>query len=427
MKIAIAGYGVEGEASYRYWSADSSNEVVIADQRDPDNKLPENVKAIIGEDAFEELDGFDLVIRTAGLAPDKIKTNGKIWSATNEFFAKCSAPIIGVTGTKGKGTTASIIDSILKMAGKKTWLVGNIGGRPALDMLDKIQPDDVVIYELSSFQLWDIERSPQVAVVLFIEQEHLDVHAGMEDYLEAKSNIARYQNPDNLVVYNQNNRYALEISELSPARKIGYPNPSAGHVKNNGFYYNEQKICSIDTLKIPGVHNQENACAAITVAWQFTQNTSAIEKGLADFQGLPHRLQLVRTVNEVSYYDDSIATTPSAAIAALRAFDNPKVIILGGSFKGSDFDELGQELTKHQVKAILIGKESIPIAKSCKKAGFRNFEILEEPTVKELVDKAKTLAEPGSVVLLSPAAASFGLFKDYKDRGDKFQQEVNKI
>ena len=193
MNIAIAGYGIEGKANYDYWVKDPANHLTIIDERDEASieDLPVDAATITGEAAFEKLQGFDLVIRTAGLAPHKIKTDGKVWSATNEFFAKCPAQIIGVTGSKGKGTTSSFIASILEAAGKKVWLVGNIG-TPSLTILDHIQPTDVVVYELSSFQLWDLERSPHVGVVLFIETEHLDVHLNMNDYVQAKIRLLRY-------------------------------------------------------------------------------------------------------------------------------------------------------------------------------------------------------------------------------------------
>ncbi|MBP9668310.1 hypothetical protein KBD70_01040, partial [Candidatus Saccharibacteria bacterium] len=192
MKIAIAGYGVEGQASYRYYASDENNTITIVDQSYPSVDMPKNVKTIIGEDAFKNLLGFDLVIRTPGLPPASIKTDGKIWSATNEFFAKCPAPIIGITGTKGKGTTASLVASILNKAGKKVWLIGNIG-IAALDVLQDIKAEDVVVYELSSFQLWDIEYSPKTAVLLFVEEEHLNIHYSKEDYFSAKMNITKFQ------------------------------------------------------------------------------------------------------------------------------------------------------------------------------------------------------------------------------------------
>jgi len=426
MKIAIAGYGLEGESSYRYWSNNSYNEVVIVDENQPKCELPDGVKTIIGSDAFLSLQDFDLVIRTAGLAPRKIKTNGKIWSGTNEFFDKCPAPIIGVTGSKGKSTTVSLITSILRQAGKKVWLIGNIG-KPALDELANIQKDDYVVYELSSFQLWDLEKSPHTAVVLFIEQEHLDVHANIDEYVSAKANITRYQTSDDLLIFNQSNTYARRISELSAAKLIGYTDAKSAHVVNDSFYYGEQKICSVNALQIMGKHHLDNACAAIDAIWQITSDIDVIEKGLKSFTGLPHRLKFVSEVNSVKYYDDSMSTTPSAAIAALNTFSGSEVIILGGSSKGSDYTNLGLELTKHDVNAILIGDEAETIAASCKNAGFNNFEIMQSPTATKIVERAKELSKPGGVVLLSPACASFGLFKNYADRGDQFIAAVKAL
>lgn len=426
MKIAIAGYGMEGESSYRYWSSDPKNQITIVDHRQPDCPVPAGVPTIIGSDAPEKLQNFDLAIRTPRMRPDMIKTDGKIWSVTNEFFAKCPAMIIGVTGSKGKGTTASLIDSILREAGKKTWLIGNIG-KPALDVLGEIKPDDIVIYELSSFQLWDIEKSPRIAVVLFIEKDHQDVHSSMDEYVEAKANISRYQTSDDILIYNKSNDYAARIAEGSTAKRIAYQDESGAHVKNGYFYFGSEQICPTSALKIPGEHNQDNACAAIDAVWQITNDKIAIEKGLKNFHGLPHRLQFVREVDGVKYYDDSIATTPSSAIAALKSFTGPKVIILGGSSKGSDFDELGKELTKHDVKAILIGDEAEGIAIACRNNGFNIFEIIENPTMKIIVERARNLAQSGGVVLLSPASASFGLFKNYADRGEQFSAAVKEL
>ena len=427
MKIAIAGYGIEGQENYRYWSQIPGNEVTIVDEKGTGAPLPEGVASIVGPNAFKQLQGFDMVIRTAGLPPRAISTDGKVWSATNEFFEKCPAPIIGVTGSKGKGTTASLIASILENAGQKVWLVGNIG-ISALSVLADIKPNDIVVYELSSFQLWDVERSPQVAVVLYIEQEHLDVHADMQEYVEAKAQITRHQIPADILIYNQNNQYATTIADGSSAQKVGYPAEETAHVYDGWFYYGQQQLVSVDTLVLPGAHNIENAVAAIDAIWPFTQDSSAIETGLADFTGLPHRLAFVKTVNGVDYYDDSIATTPSSAIAALRAFpDSAKVIILGGSSKGSDFSKLANELTQHSVQAVLIGDEAVSIEAALKAAEFTHYVILPDATAVDFTKKTAELAQPGSVVLLSPAAASFGMFKNYIDRGEQFIAAVNSL
>lgn len=429
MKIAIAGYGLEGEENYHYWSADPSNELTIVDESEsPKRPLPEGAHALLGEGVFSRLDDFDLVVRTAGLAPHKLHTNAKVWSATNEFFSKCPAPIIGVTGSKGKGTTGSLITSMLRAAGKTVWLVGNIG-TPSLSVLGDIQPNDVVVYEMSSFQLWDIQSSPSTAVVLYIEQEHLDVHSSMDEYVAAKENITRFQTVDDILVYNAENEHASGIASRSQARKVAYPSDNAAHIKDGHFYYGNQKLCSVDVLQLRGEHNQYNALAAIDAVWSYTQDATVITRGLGDFAGLPHRLAYVMTVRDVAYYDDSIATTPSSAIAALRSFgaDIPKVIILGGSSKGSDFSELARELTRHNVQVVLMGTEAARIAAACDAVGYTAYDIITDATAEQLVKKASQLALPGGVVLLSPAAASFGLFKDYADRGDQFIAAVKHL
>lgn len=433
MKIAIAGFGVEGQSNYAYWAKDPNNELTIVDERSPEDipNLPDGVMLLTGENVFSQLHDFDMVIRTAGLAPHKITTNGTVWSATNEFFAKCPAPIIGVTGSKGKGTTSSLIASILEAAGKKVWLVGNIG-LASLDVLAQIQPDDIVVYELSSFQLWDAKKSPQTAVVLMIEQEHLDVHRNMEDYIEAKANIARWQTQADLLVFNEENTFASRIATASTAHKIGVPSLDAAHIDEaqHVFMYGGTVLCSIDALRIPGVHNRANALAAIAAVWPITQDVAAIKAGLNNFKGLPHRLAYVATVNDIAYYDDSIATTPGSAIAALRAFPNqPKVIILGGSYKGSDFSELARELAAQTqpTQAIVIGAEAPRIMAALNEAGFTQYEVLENATASLFTRRAAELAQPGGVVLLSPSAASFGLFKNYADRGEQFIAAVHSL
>ena len=441
MKIAIAGYGVEGQENYAYWSTDPANEVTIVDERgDGGAPYAHGAATMLGPGVFQHLDNFDLVIRTAGLAPRKIQTNGKVWSATNEFFARCPAPIIGVTGSKGKGTTASLIAAMLEAAGKKVWLVGNIGV-PALSVLAEVQPDDIVVYELSSFQLWDLQQSPHTAVVLFIEQEHLDVHRDMEEYVEAKAQITRHQTAEDLLIFNANNRYSQQIAESSAAQKVGYPSSQTAHVSDGYFYYGEQRLCSVDALQLQGAHNQENAVAAIDAIWQYTHDTEAIERGLKAFVGLPHRLAYVATVNGVDYYDDSIATTPTSAIAGVRAFPERDIIlILGGSYKGSDFSELAQEIQQENarraehntaIRVLLIGDEAKRIASAFDAVTFTSYEILDTVTPQNAAEvftrRAAEIARPDTVVLLSPAAASFGLFKNYADRGAQFIAAVRDL
>ncbi len=432
MKIAIAGYGAEGKVSYEYYKA-RGDEVVIADERAiPAEELPAGVQAITGEGTFSQLDDFDLVIRTAGLAPHKIKTNGKIWSATNEFFAECPAPIIGVTGTKGKGTTSSLIAAILKAAGKNVHLVGNIG-MPALQVLKDIQAEDIVVYELSSFQLWDLERSPQVAVVLGIEPDHLDIHLDYTDYIAAKGHSTDHQSTADRVVFNVGNEAAVSIAGLSVGQRLPYPSERTAHVRGSYFYYGDNELCETNQLQLPGEHNIENACAAITAVWPWVQEPAVIAEGLRSFDGLPHRLKFVREVNGVRYFDDSIATTPGSAIAALKAFGEQKVIILGGSDKGAEYEEVIRMCRDTNTEVIAIGQTGAKIQELCLKFGVNCERV--EGGMTEAVKRASEIAVNetergyylGGVVILSPASASFDQYKNYADRGDQFIAAVEEL
>jgi len=426
MKIAIAGYGVEGRANYKYFADRFPDaNITIVDE----NKLsdtPGEAEVLTGSGVFSKLADFDLVVRTPQLAPGRIKTNGKIWSGTNEFFDKCPAPIIGVTGTKGKGTTCSLITSILEVAGKKVHLLGNIGV-PALEVLPRISPEDIVVFELSSFQLWDLEQSPQTAVVLMIEPDHLDVHADFDEYVSAKSNIARHQEASDLIVYHPTNQFSRQIAMLSRGRKQRYfvPEDGAVYVEANNFCVQGHAICSVGTLHIVGPHNLENACAAISVAYQFTDDHRAIEQGLSSFTGLPHRLKLVAEVNGIKYYDDSISTTPGSAIAALRSFDQPKTIILGGSDKGADYGEVIEECRQQQAQVVAIGKTGETIHELANKHGVKSYRV--NGLMPEVVAQTAKVSQPGSVVLLSPASASFDQYANYIDRGEKFITAVAKL
>lgn len=430
MKIAIAGYGLEGETNYAYWATQGGHDITIVDEKQqPDREIPTGLSTILGPDAFSKLQGFDLVVRTAGLAPTRIVTDGKIWSATNEFFEKSPVPIIGVTGTKGKGTTASLIASIFEASGRKAWLVGNIG-TSALDALEYIGSEDIVVFELSSFQLWDLERSPHTAVVLLIEPDHLNVHKDMQEYVHAKGEIRAHQKEGDMCFYHPTNKYSREIADRSSqgtTMRYGIPDDGAVYARDGEFWQKSEVICPTNILKLIGDHNIDNACAAISVARAYGLSIDAIEDGLASFSGLPHRLKFVREVEGVRYYDDSIATTPSSAVAALRSFDQSKVIILGGSAKGSDFSVLAREMVQHQVYAVLIGDEAPTIAAALNAENFSAYEIIENATMPAVVARAHTIAKAGSVVLLSPSSASFGLFKDYADRGDQFIAAVNSL
>lgn len=435
MRVAIAWYGAEGQSSYRYYESLGYDVTIVTPKVSPDFPLPEGAKSIVGEDAFLKLGDFDVVVRSAHIAPSLIETSGKIWSCTNEFFARCPAPIIGVTGTKGKGTTCSLIASILKSAGKQVHLVGNIGV-PPLDVLPSIESTDVVVFELSSFQLWDLEKSPHVAVVLMIEPDHLDVHRDFAEYVGAKSNIRRHQGQDDLCIYHPTNIYSKQIAMADgwpedeyeqsafreSARRYAIPDDAMVYVENGNFCVERQIICGADDLQLVGQHNLDNACAAISASRVFTVDNEATGEGLRSFHGLPHRLKFVDEINGVKYYDDSIATTPGSAIASINSFAGPKIIILGGSDKGADFTELVEVIRQTGTRVIAIGQTGRQIADLCRENNVLVKEV--DGLMDEVMLAVDQASSAGDTVILSPASASFGQYKNYSDRGNQFVKYV---
>lgn len=410
---------------------------IVDEKAQPTRPLPEGAQTILGETALEQLDQFDMVVRTAGLAPTKLHTTAKVWSATNEFFVQCPAPIIGVTGSKGKGTTCSLVTSILRTAGYTVHLVGNIGV-PALEVLPDIESDHIVVYELSSFQLWDIERSPHRAAVLLIEPDHLDVHTDFAEYIGAKANIVKYQSRSDIAVYHPTNQWSLAIAKNQPqfathAAKYGAADNGNSeletvYVDGDRFVTTRDRvICETSAVVLPGVHNLDNACAAMSLCIGYDVSDEQFAAGLTAFEGLPHRLKFVAEKQGVKYYDDSIATTPGSAIASLRAFAEPKLLILGGSSKGADFTELAHVVRDTEVrKVLLIGDEADRIAAVFAQEGVTVAEKVAG-TMADVVARAAELAQPGDVVALSPACASFGMFRNYIDRAEQFIAAVEAL
>ena len=415
MKVAILGHGIEGKSAEEYFKKHNAEVTVF----DPFNGTTDEVA---------QLGSFDLVMRSPSIPPHADKD----WSSITKYFLKhCPCPIIGVTGTKGKGTTCSLIASLLEKLGHKIWLVGNIG-KPALDILDDVHPDDVVVYEMSSFQLWDVEQSPHFAVVLRLEPDHLNVHVDYDDYVNAKSHITAFQTSDDVCVYYRDNVDSCKIAELSQGHKLSYP------IRGN----RSQIEIALKNLSIVGAHNGENAEAALTVVAAFENKSldellqsdpQKIAQGLHDFYGLPHRMQFVRKFNNVSYYDDSFATNTASLSVALKSFPGtPSILILGGQDKtnNADLPEIVQILqnTKELKHTILIGESGHALA--------QNFDLPDSTLAESLADAvviAKQHAEKyantkaDSVVLFSPTAASFDMFESAYVRGDEFQKLVKDL
>lgn len=430
MKVAILGYDTEGRASFDYFTA-LGHEVTICDQK-TSLETPVGSENVLGAAYLDNLDRFDLVIRTAGMPPSVIldKNPGlddKITTQINEFLRICPTKnVIGVTGTKGKGTTSTLIANMLAGAGKDVQLGGNIGV-PPFTFLDKLSADSWVVLELSSFQLVDLRLSPHLAVCLMVVPEHLDWHSDMPDYIAAKSRLFMHQQVDDTAIFFAGNELSTQIASASQGKKIPYFALPGAVVENDQIVIDKQIICQTDELKLLGEHNWQNACAAVTTAWQVTQDVPVLRSILTTFNGLPHRLELVRTLAGVSYYDDSFGTTPDTAIVALQAFTQPKVLILGGSDKGASYEALAHAVSKGNVRQVLlIGEQAARLQQALEAAQYTNF-LPGGTTMKEIVANAKSHARTGDVVLLSPACASFDMFKDYKDRGAQFSAAVQSL
>ena len=425
MKIGILGYGKEGKSAEKYFKT-KTNEIEIID-----NFTTEELQQ-------KDFSQFDLILRSPSVHPQS-----NFSSMTKYFFDHCPCPIIGVTGTKGKGTTCSIITDLLKNLDKNVYLIGNIGN-PALDILDQLGTNDIVVYEMSSFQLWDLHKSPHIAVILGIEPDHLNVHDNYTDYINAKANIAKHQSPDDFCIYYRNNPDSSQIAEQSFARKISYP------------IINDYLDTITAHLAIPGQHNRENAQAALLAVASFyqlplenflEQYHKTIIQTLENFHGLPHRLQYLRELNGVKYYDDNFSTTPTSLKVALEAFpNNPIVLIAGGRDKtaNQDLPEIANLIQNTSAIAhlILIGESgqelysllSEKMLENITKAGSLSEAVNLATATAEKIVQSNHLQNPPSndttktpIVLMSPAAASFDMFESVYDRGAQFQKLVQDL
>lgn len=443
MKIAILGFEREGRAAYDYWGP--GNEITICD-RNPDVILPPHVDSQLGEDYLHDLNRFHLVVRTPSLHPrDILAANddrilSKITTGTEEFFRNCPANVIGVTGTKGKGTTSTLIAEILRAAGKNVHLGGNIGIAPLAMLKNNIQPDDWVVLEMSNFQLIDSRVAPHIAVCLMVAPEHLDWHTDMAEYIHSKQNMFRYQRDNDLAIFNRLNDYSTEVAGVSPALKISYEVPAidqepqevqGAYVHGDILCYNDQEVCMVSDVKLLGRHNLENICAAVAATWELIDNNTAlIKKVVSGFKGLPHRLEFVGISNGLQFYNDSFAATPEAAAAAIQAVPGKKVVICGGFDRGLDFTVIAKAVKQYTAQIehmLLIGQSGPRIAKALEMEGLHNFSVSQAKTMPEVVGAAVELAKAGDTVLLSPGAPSFDMFKDFEQRGELFKESVTKL
>lgn len=436
-KIAVIGEGLEGKSSVEFLTRHGA-QVEVRDKNSHSAKASRDKQ---GENYLVGLDKFDLIVRSPGVNLGKIINNqpsiiNKVTSQTKLFMDLCPSPIIGVTGTKGKGTTSTLIYEMLKAEGRDAYLGGNIGV-PPFEFLESLHGDSWVVLEMSSFQLQDLDKSPHIAAVLMITSEHLDYHKDVYEYIDAKRNILKHQTASDFAVINRDYPVSVE-SDIHTEGKI-YLVSREREVEEGCFAlgnqiilrFNGNSIPVIDTreLLLRGDHNHENACSATMAAYLAGVKVGTITKTLQSFKGLEHRLELIDTINGVEYFNDSFSTVPETAIAAILAFNQPEILFLGGSSKNSDFTELGEVLgSRENIKAIIvIGKEWERIKEKIKTVRPETLIIEGAQNMQQMVAAASKIAVPGDVVLLSPACASFDKFKNYKDRGNQFKEEVTKL
>lgn len=455
--IGIIGFGKEGQAVARFLRRHGLHALVFDEQ--PRSAFPEELVRELEGVGFvfqmgapiTDFSGVNIVFRSPGFhrlhpALRAAEAAGLIvTSQTKWFLEQCSAQVIGVTGTKGKGTTVSLIARCLEQAiaqggvGEKispnaaVFVTGNIGKTDPLDLLEVLEPKDFVVFELSSFQLQDVTTSPHIAVCLMVTSEHLDHHKSLEEYHAAKAPIASYQELDDAVIYAVDYEVSRRIGQLSRGTRYGYSRADSVQpgvsVRDEVFIFRgtpEDGEIDVHTRILRGKHNLENMAAAALAALAAGVPLPVIQHALVSFPGLEHRLEYVRTVNGVSYYNDSFATTPESTMAAIAAFDVPKVVILGGSEKNSDFHTLAKRIaeTKTIRGLILIGVTAPRIIDALQTAGYTGLYVTGAATMREIGEQIIQVAQPGDVVLLSPACASFGMFENYKGRGKQFKSYV---
>ncbi len=446
-KICILGFGREGKSTYRVLKRYlASPGIIIADSNPSCNdeftkefSNTENVSVICGDHYLDALADCDIMIKSPGIPFKKIKEKGTlppITSQTEIFLELFRDQVIGVTGTKGKSTTVSLLYDIFVNAGKEVILGGNIG-IPPLDFIEKVNENTLVVFEMSSHQLENIRVSPSVAVLLNIFQEHLDHYESYRHYQLSKFNIARWQKPGDVFIFNG-------MSEL--IRKLLSENDTASlKMLIHCNQVDETGICCMDDdliindgageicienfctqRKLPGDHNLTNILAAAMAAWMKGVSPEKIQSTVASFHGLPHRLEFVGQRNGAFYYNDSISTIPESTIEALKTFRGVHTLLLGGFDRGVDYSQLINWLIEHPVKEILfIGKAGARMAHELEKLNpgiLKQFMLFHD--FESAVQTAFRLTPAGNICLLSPAAASYDMFRNFEHRGEKFRQMI---
>lgn len=448
-KVAIIGLGVSNLPMLDYLH-NLNAKVSIFDRKDREKFEEEviskiekyNFNLFTGENNLENLNGFDIIFRSPSCRPDKPEIlkeveRGAILTSEIEMVLKLApCKIIGVTGSDGKTTTTSLIYAILKDAGYNCFLGGNIG-IPLFTEIKNMTPNDIVVLEMSSFQLMNMEVSPNISVITNIAPNHLDIHKSYEEYIDSKKNIFRNQKENDTLVLNYDNEITKKFIKEAKGNVIYFSSKSK---LDNGVIFDDGliKICkdgirrhvlAQKDMKLRGIHNCENACAAIAATASLVSVEDQI-KTIEDFSGVEHRLELVRNINGINWYNDSIGTSPSRTIAGLNSFNEKIVLIAGGYDKHLDYTPIAKPIVNNVSKLILMGATADKIHDAVIKEltlEHKSMPIYHCNTLKETVELANQIAEEGEIVLFSPASASFDLFKNFAERGNKFKELVNEL
>ena len=439
-KIAVLGLGVSNRPLCRLLLEFGCS--VLGCDRTPREKLDREVldleqagvKLHVGDNYLDGVEA-DVVFRTPGMHPgnpaiQQLKARGAVITSEMEvFFEVCPCHMIGITGSDGKTTTTTLISEILKAGGRTVWLGGNIGA-PLLPRVREMKPEDYAVIELSSFQLMDMKRSPEIAVVTNLAPNHLDVHKDMQEYVDAKKNIFLHQDPGGKLILNLDNAITREFSGLGTTEYFSRQQETNGTYTRDGVIYRHgEPVLKTEEIMIPGVHNVENYMAAI-LAVEGLVSDDAIRQVARNFGGVEGRMEFVRTKNGVKFYNDSMASSPSRTVCGLRCFREKLLLIAGGYDKHIPYDAVAPEICRVVKKLYLNGATAGLIrqaVESCPDYDPSQLEILDCGVLENAIRAADRDAVPGDVVLLSPASASFDQFKNFVERGRFFKKIVKEL
>ena len=438
-KIAVLGLGVSNRPLVRLLLEFGCD--VIGCDKTPREKLDDEVLALekagcklhVGETYLDGVEA-DIVFRTPGMHPsnpaiEALRARGaEVTSEMEVFFEVCPCTLLAVTGSDGKTTTTTLIAEMLRAAGKTVWLGGNIG-TPLLPLVREMKETDYAVVELSSFQLMDMKRSPARAVITNLAPNHLDIHKDMAEYIEAKTNIFRYQDERGLLILNADNAITSGFRGNGTTRFFSRQKEADVCVTDGVICRHGEKVLPVGDILIPGVHNVENYMAAIAMVEGLVDDET-IRHVAKTFGGVEHRIELVRVKDGVKFYNDSIASSPSRTIAGLRSFPEKVILIAGGYDKHIPYDVLGPEICEHVKKLFLGGATGEKIRQaviSCPEYDSQKLEIMDCGSFEPAVRAAAAAAKAGDVVLMSPASAAFDQFKNFMVRGEYYKKLVKEL